>query len=205
VAAEYENWLHDLIALHLILAVVAYIVIYIGLMTLIWVPAWPCTLIGGFLFGRWLGFASALLGATGGAITVFLLARAGLSTFVSRAGPAVDRLNHSIRRNAFSYIVALRLVPVIPFALISTAAALLKVRLRSFATATLLGIVPSTLIYASLGVTLGDISAEDTASGAGVLLRSNILLPLIGLAMLALVPVGCHWTRARRVSSVADD
>jgi uncharacterized membrane protein YdjX (TVP38/TMEM64 family) len=193
-AAAYEAWLDRFIAQHLLVALSAYVLLYTGLMTLMWLPAWPCTVIGGFLFGRGLGFAGALLGATGGATAVFLLARVGLGAFVGRAGPAGLRLAAAFGREAFSLVLAARLVPVIPFALVNLGAALLNVRLRDFVSATLLGIVPSTLIYASLGAGLDDLTAADPGS---VLLRPNILLPLIGLALLALLPAGYRWARAR--------
>lgn len=49
-----------------------------ALLMLLVVPAWFCAILGGLLFGRWLGLACALIGTTLGASGVFLMARAGL-------------------------------------------------------------------------------------------------------------------------------
>jgi uncharacterized membrane protein YdjX (TVP38/TMEM64 family) len=58
--------------------------------------------------------------------------------------------------------------------------------LSTFILATFLGIIPGTFVYASFGNGLGSVVGEP---GLGVLLRLNVLGPIIGLVILALVPV----------------
>lgn len=195
-AAE-QAFVHDLIASWSFLAGLAFVAGYASLMTVLWIPPWLCTVIGGLLFGLWLGAAYAVAGATLGAIGVFLLARSGIGNLARRAGPFLHRLEAKFRANAFSYVLMLRLVPVMPFAVVNIVAAALRVRLPSFVLATVLGILPSTLIYASLGVSLGSLAASQEMPTAGMLLRPGVLLPLLGLAVLALVPVAYGWWRGR--------
>ena len=58
--AANREWLNGLIERHSFAAAVVYVLIYITLMMLLWIPPWLCTLIGGFLFGIWLGVPLAL-------------------------------------------------------------------------------------------------------------------------------------------------
>ena len=169
--------------------------LYACLMPLVWIPPWLCTIVGGFLFGPLLGAGLALLSATAGALLTFLLARRGLGGLVQRAGPFVRRLEAGFRRNSLSYMIVLRLVPVIPFAAVNMVCALLDAPLRIFALATFLGIIPSSLIYASIGDTLGSIAGGQVVLDPRMLLEWRFLLPLCGLALLALAPVAYRFVR----------
>ena len=59
-----------------------------------------------------------------------------------RAGPWLQRLEGGLRRDAFSYLLVLRLVPLFPFWLVNLVPAFLGVPLPTFALATFLGIIP---------------------------------------------------------------
>src|SRR5207248_8240850 len=96
---------------------------------------------------------------------------------------------------AFNYLLVLRLVPVFPFWLVNLVPALVGVRLRTFVLATLIGIVPATVIFASLGSGLGSVVEQPDT---GTALRPSVLLPILGLAVLALIPVGYRRWRGRR-------
>ncbi|MFO1159419.1 MAG: VTT domain-containing protein [Reyranellaceae bacterium] len=169
-----------------------------ALLMVLVVPAWFCTIIGGLLFGRWLGAAYALLATTLGASGVFLIARAGLDGLAERAGPRAARIATGFRENALSYLVFLRLVPIVPFTLVNFAAALARLKLRTFGLGTLIGIFPSVLIYASLGDLLMDLARQGQLPDSNLLHQPQFLLPLLGLAALALLPVVVQrWLRRR--------
>jgi len=72
---------------------------------------------------------------------------------------------------------------------------LVGVRLSTFIVATVIGIIPGTFVYASLGNGLGDVVGEP---GLGVLLRPSVLGPIIGLVVLAMLPVGYRRWRTKR-------
>jgi uncharacterized membrane protein YdjX (TVP38/TMEM64 family) len=184
-------------------AVLAYILVYAGLMTLLWIPAWLCTVIGGFLFGIWVGALSALVGATAGATAVFLLGRRGLGGLTRRAGPFVRRIEAEFRADAFSCLLVLRLVPVMPFVASNLVPAILGMPLRSYVLATLLGILPSTLVYAGLGNGLR--SLADAPVNLQTLSRPEMFLPLAGLALLAALPIAVRrWRLRHRRAPSAD-
>jgi uncharacterized membrane protein YdjX (TVP38/TMEM64 family) len=159
------------------------------------------TVTAGFLFGPWLGGLCALLGATCGAGAVFLAARAGLAGLVDRAGPQLQRLTARFREDSFSYLLSLRLVPLFPFWLVNLAAGATGMRLPSYLTATFFGIIPGALVYASIGAGLGTLIESGQQPDLYAILRPGILLPLIGLALLVLLPVSYrHWAAHRRTA-----
>jgi uncharacterized membrane protein YdjX (TVP38/TMEM64 family) len=88
-------------------------------------------------------------------------------------------------------------VPIFPFWLVNLVPAFAGVKLRIYVIATFLGIIPATFVFASLGNGLGDIVEEP---GLGVLLRLEVLGPIVGLALLALVPVAYKRWRGNRAA-----
>ena len=114
-------------------------------------PATPLTLAGGAIFGTALGSLLNWLGATLGATGSFLLARhLGRDAFrrlLGRWGDQLDRLDALGERRGFATVLRLRLIPVVPFNVLSFAAGLAGVGLRAFVAATALGIIPGTVIY----------------------------------------------------------
>lgn len=138
-------------------------------------PASLLTILAGVLFGLWWGtllaWAGALLGALGG----FLLGR--------RLGrPAVDRLlqgrlqqaDEVLSHHGLFAVLAVRLLPLFPFAPLNYASGLLGVRTRDYVLGTAVGIVPGVLAYAALGASGAD--PRGIAVGVGGLMA----LALIG-------------------------
>ena len=195
--AENRDWLCNLVARWGFVAALTYVAVY-GIVVSLSVPGGAVlTIAGGFLFGTWLGAVCAVIGATLGATAIFLAARAGLGGLAQRAGPFVGRLEAGFRADAFSYLLVLRLVFIFPFWLVNLVPALVGVRLPTYVLATFLGIIPATFVYASLGNGLGSV-VEDP--GLGVLLRPSILVPIVGLAFLALIPVGYKRWRDKKAA-----
>lgn len=157
------------------------------------------TIVGGYLFGLWIGTASAVVGATIGAIAVFLAARTALADFLrAKAGAALRRMEDGFRRNAFSYLLALRLVPIFPFWLVNLVPAFCGVPLRTYALATLIGIVPGTFVFASVGSGLGALLDRGETPDLKIIFQWEFLLPILGLALLALMPVLVRKFRGQR-------
>jgi uncharacterized membrane protein YdjX (TVP38/TMEM64 family) len=159
----------------------------------------PMTLASGFLFGVWEGASLVVVSATIGATLIFLAAKTALADFFqARAGSVAHRMEQGVRRNAFSYVLFTRLVPVFPFFLVNIASGLLGVATRTYVLATFLGIIPGTVVYAGLGSGLGKLFDEGAAPDLRLIFRPEILYPLLGLAVLALVPVIWRAVRSRR-------
>jgi uncharacterized membrane protein YdjX (TVP38/TMEM64 family) len=195
--AENRGWLCGLVKRWGFAADLVYIASY-GVLVALSVPGGVVlTIAGGFLFGTWLGTLCAIIGATSGATAIFLAARAGLGGLAQRAGPLVAKLEAGFRADAFNYLLVLRLVPIFPFWLVNLVPAFVGVKLQAYVLATFLGIIPATFVFASLGNGLGDIVEEP---GLGVLLRLDVFGPIVGLALLALIPVAYKRWRGNRAA-----
>ena len=164
------------------------------------------TLTGGLLFGAWIGGLAAALSCTLGAAVVFLICRTALGdTLRGRAGPTVMKIGGAVRRDAFSYILTLRLVPVMPFWLANLALGFIDIPLRTFVLASFLGILPVSLIYAGLGSGLDHMFRRHQHVDLNLMMHANILLPLIGLAVLSLAPVVWRQLRPSVAPIVGDE
>ena len=149
------------------------------------------------MFGIWLGTLCAVIGATLGATAIFLAARAGLGGLAQRAGGVVGKLEAGFRADAFNYLLVLRLMPVFPFWLVNLVPALVSVRLPIYVLATFRGIIPGTFVYASIGNGLGNVVDEPDLA---ILFKPGVLVPIAGLALLALIPVGYKRWRAKKAA-----
>jgi len=184
--AELTAW----VAAHGVLAALAFVLAYALVVAFSLPIAVLITPLGGFLFGPWLGAALAVVGATLGAVIVFLAARTALrDVFRARAGKTLAKLEDGFKRDAFNYLLFLRLVPVFPFWLVNIVPALLGMSLGAYALATLIGIIPGALVYAGLGAGFGMLFERGEMPDLGVIFEWRILLPLLGLAALSLVPI----------------
>ncbi len=154
---------------------------------------------GGFLFGTALGTVYIVLGATAGAIVVFLVARTALGASLrSSAGPWLERMEEGFEENALSYLLVLRLVPLFPFLVVNLVPAILGVPLRTYALATVIGIVPGAFVLASVGAGLDSVFETMEAFTPASVLTPQVITALVGLCVLALVPVAYRKIRATR-------
>lgn len=185
-----RDQLQGFVALHPVLSFGLYILIYIAVVSLSLPGALVMTLSGGFLFGPWLGAAAASSGASLGAAVIFLVCRSAVGDSLrGKAGSTIAKIEEGVRRDAFSYILTLRLIPVMPFWLVNLAAGFVNIPLRTFLAATVLGILPGSLVYSGLGSGLGEVFASGQEPNLRVIFEPHLLLPLVGLGLLSLLPV----------------
>ena len=187
--AQNSEWLRGLAARSSVPAALCFIAVYAGQTALSVPGAAILTVAGGFLFGIWPGLLYVVSGATIGATAIFLAARTGLGDLARCSGPRANRLKAGFRADAFNYLLMLRLIPVFPFWLVNLVAALAGMRLVSYVLGTFLGIIPGSFVFVSLGTGLGDIVAAGRAPDLGIAFRPSVLLPMMGLAALAAMPV----------------
>jgi uncharacterized membrane protein YdjX (TVP38/TMEM64 family) len=181
-----------------VLAAASFVLLYAGLTAISFPGAVLLTMAGGLVFGTVGGAFDVIVGATAGATLAFLAARHALGGwFARRSGVAIERIRPGLERDGFSYLLALRLLPVVPFWLVNLAAGAVRIDLGSFILATALGITPATILFASVGHGLGAVVAAGHTPDASIILRPVVVLPLAGLALLSLAPVA--WRRHRRM------
>ncbi|MCI3181972.1 TVP38/TMEM64 family protein [Caulobacter sp. CCUG 60055] len=148
------------------------------------------TLLGGFLFGPWLGGAAATVGCAAGSVLIFAVGRTALGDLLrGRAGGAIARMEAGVRDNAFLFLISARLLPVLPFWLTNLASAFVAIPLRTYALATLIGVLPGSFIYAGLGAGLKRAIDAGGRPSLALLADPRILAPLCALAVLSLAPM----------------
>ena len=98
-------------------------------------------------------------------------------------------MDKELQENDFSYLLILRLVPVVPFFVTNLAPAFLGVKLRTFVITTLFGIIPGGIVYTSIGAGLGEVFARGETPDLSIVTQPHILGPIIGLIILAAMPI----------------
>ena len=188
---------------HQMLAVLSFIAAYALAVALSLPGAIWLTIVGGFLFGVVAGTLYNVLAATLGACAVFLAARYLVGDALrARAGPGIRKLEAGFRKHALSYLLTLRLVPVVPFWLVNLVPALLGVPFRTFLIGTAIGIIPGTIVYTLVGNGLGAVLDQGGTPDLDIIFEPEILAPILGLALLAMSPVLYH--RLKRLGSPDD-
>ena len=161
-------------------------------------------LAGGMLFGVWVGTALSTIGVTLGALILFLASRHAFGDHRHAHAPGmVQRLRGGYHAHPISYTVFLRLVPFFPFGGITVALAWLRCPLWLFVSATAGGGAVMTGIETALGAGLASTIGEKHAVSLDILTQPGVLLPLLGMGLLALVPVLVSKLRSRRASGGA--
>lgn len=175
---------------HFWLASIIFILVYIIAVAISVPGAVFLTLAGGFLFGVLFGTVYVVISATLGAILVFLAMKTALRQWVEKyAGRFIKQMEQGFQKDAWSYLMVLRLVPIFPFWVVNIVPALLGVRLRTFAVTTFFGIVPGSLVYVWVGSGLNYIFQRQEKPNLHIIFAPQILLPLLALALLSLVPL----------------
>ncbi len=151
------------------------------------------TLAGGFLFGATMAALFINIGATTGATLAFLSARYLLrDTVEQKFGKWLGPFQEGFAKNAFSYLLTLRLIPLFPFFVVNLVSGLTRVNIGTYIAATALGIIPGSFVYAYAGRQLGTInSLQEIAS-------PNVIGAFVLLGLLALVPVIYKRVTAKR-------
>ncbi len=121
-----------------------------------------------------------------------------------RGGAKLAKIEDGVRKDAFLYVLSLRLLPVVPFWLVNLGAGLVRIRLRTFFLATLIGILPLSLVYAGLGSGLGKMFRRGVTPKLDVVLEPQILWPLVGMGLLSLAPIVFRLIRRRGAALPAE-
>jgi len=175
---------------NVVVASLAYVAAYVAAVGFSLPGAVFLTLAGGFLFGAALGTLLTVTGATIGATLVFLFAKAIFgANALDRFGAPAARLADGIRRNAASYLLVLRLVPLFPFFLVNLVPAFVGVTLPVYVATTFFGIIPGTAVFSLAGAGLGAVLDQGGALTPGAILTPEIVAGLLGLAALSLAAI----------------
>ena len=171
------------------LAVLIYMLVYTLAIALSFPVAAFITLIGGFLFGP-IAIIYVVVSATCGSAIVFFVVRSTLGEWLThKMSGWLAQMEKEFQKNALNYLLFLRLLPVFPFWVVNIVAALLMVRFRTFILATFFGMIPIKLVYVMIGSGLSTVLLTHSVLHLNILYSPSVLLPLLGLALLSVLPV----------------
>lgn len=157
-------------------------------------PAAVFTLAAGALFGVTEGLIVVEAGATVGAVIGFWLARILGRDFVARlSGASVEKLDERFARRGILAVLAVRLLPVLPFAAVNYVSGLTSIRFRDYLAGTVAGILPAAAAYVVLG------AYGSSPGSVPFLVALGGLLVLIALGLMA----GQRNRRRRAASALA--
>ena len=153
------------------------------------------TLVAGALTG-WPSIGLIVLAATAGSSLLFIASRSLLRDFLrARAEPFFAKLEDRFAKNAFWYLLFLRLMPAAPFWAVNILPAFSSMRLTQFIGATAIGIIPGTSVYVAFGRSFDYLLARGEAPDLAALNTPQIWLPLTGLALMSLLPIFYYQLR----------
>ncbi len=206
----HREYLGMLVADNLVTAALGFVAIYAVLVGISFPGASYLTITGGLFFGGIAGGFLSVIGATIGSIIIFLVARSSFGDFLqARAGPFVSRMVDGFNKDAFQYLLTIRLTPVFPFWVVNIVPALLNMKLLPYAIATFFGIIPGGIAYAYIGAGLDSIIEAQQLANPGcaeagtcsidpkALITTEILIAMAALAVISILPLIIRKLRAR--------
>ncbi|SNS90006.1 Uncharacterized membrane protein YdjX, TVP38/TMEM64 family, SNARE-associated domain [Geodermatophilus saharensis] len=156
------------------------------------VPRTAMSVLLGVVLGFWGGTAVALAGGMLGGLAAFALSRTlGRDAVARLEGPRLAAVDRVLADRGFGAVLAGRLLPVVPFSVLSHAAGLSAVPLGSYAAATALGLLPSTVLQVGVGASVPELTAWAARAGS----------PGVAVAVTALVVGGAVLLWRRRARS----
>jgi uncharacterized membrane protein YdjX (TVP38/TMEM64 family) len=144
-----------------------------------------------------IGSILSVVAATAGATLLFLATKTSLGDYLhAHAGPWLAKVERGFADNQWSYLLMMRLFPAIPFFIANLVPAFLGVSLSVFVITTFIGIIPATVIFATIGAGLESV----LQTSADSLITPQVKGALVGLAVLAAVPIVVKFMRRRHAS-----
>ena len=150
----------------------------------------PVTLVGGFIFGKWLGTILVVLGLSIGATFLYLTANFFFKDIIEKKfSSKFSNLTERFKKNEFTFFLIYRFVGGIPFFISNILPTLFNVKIINFFFGSIIGMLPQLFVGASLGAGLNKVieNNEKLPTIFDILLNPDIYLPIIGLMIFVLM------------------
>ena len=167
------------------------------LLTILWVFPFlgfgsPVALIGGFIFGKWVGTLIVVLGLSIGATFLYVFGNYFLKDlirekFLSR----FKSLETKFKKSEFTFLLVYRFIGGIPWQLSCLIPTLFNVRAKNFFFATLIGIIPQIFLAVSIGSGLEKIIDQNSEipSITDIIFSADIYVPILAFFGLILITI----------------
>ena len=162
--------------------------------TIIWVLLLgfgsPVFLVGGFIFGKWLGTLIIVFGLSIGATFLYMFTNYFLKDLIEeKFSSRFNNLTEKFKENEFTFFLIYRFIGGIPFFISNILPTIFNVKIRNFFLGSVIGMTPQLFVGASLGAGLNKILEENSEAPSllQLLLTPDIYLPIIGIITLVLI------------------
>ena len=167
------------------------------LLTILWVFPFlgfgsPVALLGGFIFGKWIGTIIVVLGLSIGATFLYMFGNYFLKDFIrEKFLNKYQGLKIKFEKSEFIYLLVFRLVGGIPWQLQSLLPVIFNVKLKNYFFSTLLGVVPGVFVFTSIGSGLEKIINQNSEFPgiADIIFSSEIYLPISAFFILIFLSI----------------
>lgn len=179
--ADFVRYFQRSAASDPLVAAALFLLLYVVVCALNMPGATAMTLAAGGLFGVPRGVLLVALASTIGAVTAVWIARKVLTTWIRGRYPAVSRrVDQGVGDDGPWFLFSLRLFPGMPFFLLNLLVSLTRLRLRTIAWVSALGMLPATVLYVTAGAELaGAISRRQPLSWPATAALAGIALLLV--------------------------
>ena len=164
--------------------------------TIIWVLLLgfgsPIFLVGGFIFGKWLGSFLVIFGLSTGATFLYIFANYFLKNIVEeKFSNRFINLTDKFKKNEFIFFLIYRFVGGIPFFISNILPTLFNIKKRNFFFGTIIGMAPQLFVGVSLGAGLSKVLEENKEPPTffELILTPDIYLPIFGIIILVLIAI----------------
>jgi len=167
------------------------------MLTILWVFPFlgfgsPVALIGGFIFGKWIGTVIVVFGLSIGATFLYMFGNYFLKDLIKEKFlKKFQKLENKFRQSEFIYLLIYRFIGGIPWQLSCLLPTLFNVRKKNFFFATLIGIIPQIFLAVSIGSGLERIidQNEEVPGLIDILFAPDIYIPLLAFFILILITI----------------
>ena len=152
----------------------------------------PISLLGGFLFGPWLGTIVVVLGLSVGATFLYMFGNYFLKDFIKEKFlNRFQKLETKFKNSEFIYLLIYRFIGGDPWQLSCLLPTLFNVKVSNFFFATLVGIVPQIFLAVSIGSGLEKIIQDNsqTPNITDVIFSPDIYIPILAFIFLVLITI----------------
>ena len=150
----------------------------------------PVFLVGGFIFGKWLGTLLIVFGLSIGATLLYVFANYFFKDLVEKKfSSRFSNLTEKFKKNEFIFFLIYRFIGGIPFFISNILPTIFNVKVRNFFLGSIIGMTPQLFVGASLGAGLSKILEEnaEVPTILELIFTPDIYLPILGIIILVLI------------------
>lgn len=189
-----------------IVGVIVYIAVYITA-TVLFIPGSVITLGAGFIYGVVYGSIYVSIGSTIGAFFAFLVGRYLARGWIERrvaGNKQFAAIDTAVGKEGWKIVLLTRLSPVMPFNLLNYSYGLTGIRAGHYFLASWIGMMPGTVMWVYIGTLFGSLATIGTDSGAATNDTFNLIILIVGFALVVAVAVYVAMIAKRALASSLD-